>query len=134
MNLINETARRYISRSEDLGARRMPPVAPAPGGIGSEARVSAMGADRCRRMRILVCARQLPHNSEGFRVANRLGRSDCEVTLSENGAVDCDACDAVLLLGNAAWYPAMVKQLRTAGAGPRPFVTVWHWEPLPPPG
>lgn len=47
-------------------------------------------------------------------------------------SADLSAADVLLFLGNAAWRPQVIRQLRETPKALRPFVAVWHWEPLPP--
>lgn len=82
---------------------------------------------------ILACVRQLPNNSEGERVVSHLNEAGCDVTRFDEGSINFEGYDAVMLLGNLVWYPAMVRDLRALRGSQRPIVAVWHWEPLPPP-
>jgi len=45
---------------------------------------------------------------------------------------DLSAVDVLLFLGDAAWRPQVIRQLRRTPRALRPFTAVWHWEPLPP--
>jgi hypothetical protein len=47
-------------------------------------------------------------------------------------SADLSAADVLIFLGNAAWRPQIIRQLRQTPKGQRPFVAIWHWEPLPP--
>jgi hypothetical protein len=47
-------------------------------------------------------------------------------------SADFSAADVLIFLGNAAWRPQVIRQLRQTPKALRPFVAVWHWEPLPP--
>ena len=55
------------------------------------------------------------------------------VTELADGPVPASAADVVLLQGNAAWFPRAIAQLSALAPGSRPFVVIWHGEPLPPP-
>jgi len=42
--------------------------------------------------------------------------------------------DGVLLvMGNMIWYPELLQKLKQTSPSQRPFVVLWHSEPLPPP-
>ncbi len=82
---------------------------------------------------ILACVRRLPNNSEGERVVSHLNEAGCDLTLFDGRSLDFEAYDAVMMLGNLVWYPAMVKGLQALRGSQLPVVAVWHWEPLPPP-
>jgi hypothetical protein len=84
-------------------------------------------------LRILAGVRRLPHKSEGERVVSFLEAAGCHVTPITGNSVVSKDYDAILLLGNAVWYPDIVKKLLSARLDQRPVVAVWHWEPLHPP-
>ena len=84
-------------------------------------------------LHILAGVRRLPHNSEGERVVSYLKEAGCDVTQISGNSVVFKDYDAIILLGNAVWYPAIVRKLLSSHHDQRPVVVVWHWEPLPPP-
>lgn len=50
-----------------------------------------------------------------------------------DGEVRLQSSDVLFLMGNAHWYPLVRKQLADVPRNLRPFVAIWHTEPLPPP-
>ncbi len=83
---------------------------------------------------IAACIRTVPGGqTEGARIAAALERMGCRVT--PLGARRWSAADGpvLLILGNASWYPAVLRQLLSEPKERLPLVVIWHWEPLPPP-
>lgn len=82
---------------------------------------------------ILVCFRTIAgHRSEGARAADAIERLVKSLKRVPDGPAPLDGVDAVLLMGNANWFPGMRRQLRDLARRERPIVALWHWEPLPP--
>lgn len=82
---------------------------------------------------ITVCDRRVPAIA-GTRptvveVIEELGHT---VTMAEDGPLDLDAIEVLLLLGNPGYFPRMRRQLRRTPKDQRPLVVVLHSEPLPP--
>jgi len=81
-----------------------------------------------------ACIRTVPGGqTEGARIAAALEQMGCRVT--PLGARPWSPADGpvLLVLGNAYWYPAVLRQLLTEPKERLPLVVIWHWEPLPPP-
>ena len=65
-------------------------------------------------------------------VADEIRSQGFPVTSIAAESADLSAVDVLLFLGNAAWRPQVIRQLRRIPKALRPFTAVWHWEPLPP--
>jgi hypothetical protein len=85
------------------------------------------------RAEILICRRQIrpgrrPHwATASFRAA---GLPVAEI---RDGPLPPCARKVLLIMGNANWYPSILTQLKALPTQKRPFVMIWHTEPLPPP-
>lgn len=66
-------------------------------------------------------------------VAQEISAQGFDVQTFAADSADFSSSDVLLFLGNAAWRPGIVQRLRRTPPIERPFVAVWHWEPLPPP-
>lgn len=64
-------------------------------------------------------------------VALGVKRAGVEVTLKKDGPVPLTARDFVWIQGNFNWYPRLARQLASMSPGDRPYVILWHTEPLP---
>lgn len=53
------------------------------------------------------------------------------VTPAMDRDLDVSAADVVWIAGNMNWFPKVRRSLLEAPPSKRPFVIVWHWEPLP---
>lgn len=65
--------------------------------------------------------------------AETLARATCAVTDVGDGRLDLDGVDVVFVIGNAAWFPTLFRQLAETPARRRPLTVIRHDEPLPPP-
>jgi hypothetical protein len=63
-----------------------------------------------------------------------LTRYDCDVTLvsDDSAAIMPPPGHWLVVFGNAAWYPKMRRLLLALPRQRRPYVLLWHSEPLPP--
>lgn len=101
-----------------LGETRTPSLAPRP--VVEQA--------------IAACIRTVPGGqTEGARIAAALEQMGCRVTLLGRRRWSPPDGRLLLILGNAYWYPAVLRQLLTEPKERLPLVAIWHWEPLPPP-
>jgi len=85
--------------------------------------------------KIIVCYRKPPYKGkEGIHwFADSLKKIGLPFVGIGDEAIE-QSCDNILIiLGNANWYPRLLKQIETMGKPSRPLVTIWHTEPLPPP-
>ena len=84
-------------------------------------------------LRLAVCSRPIPARRGTEHVVSGLIRERGHAaTQVEDGPLDLDAVDAVLMLENCRWFPAVLRQLAQCGPSTRrPLLAVWHWEPLP---
>lgn len=83
---------------------------------------------------ITICRRSLPVQvGKRDQVARLLEEAGCQVTQVEDGPLDLATNGVVWILGNANWFPVICQQLGSRPRHERPFVLLWHNEPLPPP-
>lgn len=83
---------------------------------------------------ITICRRSLPVQVEKRdQVALLLEEAGCQVTQVEDGPLDRATNGVVWILGNANWFPTICRQLGSRPRHERPFLVLWHNEPLPPP-
>lgn len=80
-----------------------------------------------------VCRTILAGVVEPAFVAAEIERQGSLIDTIESPSPNLSSSDVLLFLGNASWKPEIVQQLRALPRQRRPFVAVWHWEPLPPP-
>jgi hypothetical protein len=84
---------------------------------------------------LIVCDRKLPvERGRSNQVTALLREAGHDVEEVSDGALRPAPDDVVLILGNAHWFPAIRASLLDLRAGERPFVAIWHTEPLPLPG
>jgi Glycosyl transferases group 1 len=62
-----------------------------------------------------------------------LGQSGWSITSGLDGSSELLSVPALLILGTAAWFPKLCRQLEQRAPSERPFVAIWHREPLPSP-
>jgi hypothetical protein len=79
-----------------------------------------------------VCRTILAGAVEPAFVAAEIERQGPSIETIESRTADLSSSEVLLFLGNASWKPEIVQQLRALPRQQRPFVAVWHWEPLPP--
>ncbi len=92
-----------------------------------------MGGDP-QNLAITFCYRALAHDRGQLHiVASSLAAAGCHVTQVEDGPLNLGAEEIVWILDNANWYPIIRQQLAARLKSERPFVVIWHAEPLPPP-
>ncbi len=92
-----------------------------------------MGGDP-QNLAITFCYRALAHNRGQLHiVASSLAAAGCHVTQIGDGPLNLGAEEIVWIFGNANWYPLIRRQLAARPQSERPFVVIWHAEPLPPP-
>jgi len=92
-------------------------------------------ADRLTlQLEIAACIRTVPGGqTEGVRIARALEQIGCSVTLLTERPWRPGDGAVLLILGNAQWYPKVLRQLLAEPRERLPFLVIWHWEPLPPP-
>ena len=63
-----------------------------------------------------------------------LARCGCDVTVVTDDSADSipSADNWLVVFGNAAWYPNVMRRLLATPRHRRPRVLIWHSEPLPP--
>jgi hypothetical protein len=66
-------------------------------------------------------------------VAATLIKAGYNVTEVREGPLNLAADGVAWILGNANWFPLAWRQLQAAPRSKRPFMVIWHYEPLPPP-
>jgi hypothetical protein len=100
-----------------------------------------------RGLQITVCCRQLPvRGMEGVQllpdssapggrtlVTTLLEEAGHRVTQVEDGPIDRNPGDVLLMLGNASWFRTICRQLATLERSRRPLTVIWQSEALPPP-
>lgn len=79
---------------------------------------------------IAVLRRPAPRD---YDVADALERRGIAVHQSDDAALGLGPTDTLWILGNALWYPRALRELLATPRRERPFVALWHSEPLPPP-
>lgn len=79
-----------------------------------------------------VCRTILAGAVEPAFVAAEIHRQGLSIETTETPTRNLSSSEVLLFLGNASWKPDIVQQLRALPRQQRPFVAVWHWEPLPP--
>jgi hypothetical protein len=81
---------------------------------------------------IAICHRNLPvHRGKRYVVTSLLEKAGYQVTQVEDGSLDLVTNGVVWILGNANWFPTVCRQLTSTPRPKRPFVIIWHTEPLP---
>lgn len=84
---------------------------------------------------LVVCDRKLPVSRGRVNAVTALLReSGYEPEEVPDMALRPAPEDVVLILGNAHWFPAVRASLLDLPPDRRPFVAIWHTEPLPLPG
>lgn len=85
-----------------------------------------------RNLAITFCYRALAANRGKLHiVAAALTDAGCRVTQVADEPLRLRADGIVWIFGNANWYPLICRQLAATPKSERPFVVVWHAEPLP---
>jgi len=92
-----------------------------------------MNAHDESRLRFVVCRRHIPALVGEEHAVTRILRSlRHRAVQTEDGHLDLDEVDVVVLLENCGWFPTIVDRLAAGRGNSRtPLVVVWHWEPLP---
>lgn len=87
-----------------------------------------------QRLKIILCVRPIPvRKGKRYVVTSILEEKGYNVAQVLDGPLNLEANSIVWMLGNANWYPVIRRQLAAMPKGERPFVVLWHNEPLPPP-
>lgn len=73
------------------------------------------------------------HSAAQRELAELIGAQGHRVVEIPDGPLSATADSVLLLAGNANWYPQIRRQLLRTGSDERPWLVVWHGEPLPPP-
>lgn len=88
--------------------------------------------DDLRNLAITFCYRPLaPNQGKLHIVTSALADAGCRVTQVADEPLRLRADEIVWLFGNANWYPTIRRQLAATPQSARPFVIIWHTEPLP---
>lgn len=83
---------------------------------------------------ITLCHRGVPATrGRQSTVAATLAKAEYNVTEIGDGPLNLAANSIVWILGNANWFPTVCRKLQAVPKSKRPFVVIWHYEPLPPP-
>jgi hypothetical protein len=83
---------------------------------------------------VAACIRTVPGGqTEGVRISTALEELGCRVNPLGNRPWRPEDGSVLLILGNAYWYPPVLRQLLREPKNKLPMVVIWHWEPLPPP-
>jgi hypothetical protein len=69
----------------------------------------------------------------GPELAEPFEQAGSRVTFGVDGDPELAEAPALLVLGNANWFPQLCRQLEQTPSERRPLVAIWHTEPLPPP-
>lgn len=82
---------------------------------------------------ITICFGKGPARPDRFQaIVSLLQTAGYQVShLLRKGPLNSSPDEVLLLLGNANWYPAIYRQLTARPRSERPFVVIWHYEPLP---
>lgn len=92
-----------------------------------------MSAHDDSRLRFVVCWRPIPARmGEEHAVTKILRHLRHRTIQSDDGHLDLEEIDVVIILENCRWFPTIAASLAARRAAARmPLVVVWHWEPLP---
>src|SRR5262245_6599782 len=92
-----------------------------------------MSAGEQSRLRFVVCWRPVPARLGEVHAVTRVLRGLGHQTIqSDDGHLDLEQVDVVIILENCRWFPTITSRLAARRAtSPLPLVVVWHWEPLP---
>lgn len=83
-------------------------------------------------MTVFVCQRRLPvHQDRRDEVTALIEATGQEAVQVGDGALEAGQADVVLVLGSANWFPRLLGHLSETPRRERPFVALWHTEPLP---
>lgn len=83
---------------------------------------------------ITFVRRDLPAHRGKSIIPPLLEEAGHRVTEGADGPLENLAPESVVwMFGNANWFPVVRRQLLSCPRRDRPFVVVWHFEPLPPP-
>jgi hypothetical protein len=98
------------------------------------AKASTLDLQPLLNQTIAACIRSVPGGqTEGVRIADALRQLGCRVNPLANRPWRPEDGSVLLILGNAYWYPPVLRQLLTEPKDQLPVTVIWHWEPLPPP-
>jgi len=87
-----------------------------------------------KSLNITVCYRPIAAlRGEQHAVTSILREVGYRVTQGEDTNADLESVGVVWVLENAGWFPRVMSELSRMPRHRRPFVIIWHWEPLPPP-
>jgi Glycosyl transferases group 1 len=81
------------------------------------------------KLSVIVCCRPRQRLQ---RLTTLLAEAGHQVTRVEDGPLDLAGDSVLWLQGNANWFPLICRQLIAKPKSKRPFVLLWHSEPLPP--
>ena len=83
---------------------------------------------------IKLCDHRAPaRRGQPHAVTSFLRDAGHHVTLIEDGTLDQSSDGVVWIQGNVNWFRRILGQLAARSEHERPFVVLWHFEPLPPP-
>jgi hypothetical protein len=83
-----------------------------------------------QNLAIMVCRRQ---GHEMRTVTALLEEAGHRVTRIKDEPLDLAGDSVMWIQGNANWFPVICRQLAARPQPKRPFLVLWHTEPLPPP-
>ncbi len=72
-------------------------------------------------------------NARELKRNRRFGQSGWLIRSGLDGSPELLREPVLLILGTAAWFPKLCRQLEQCRPSERPFVAIWHSEPLPSP-
>jgi glycosyl transferase family 1 len=89
----------------------------------------ALVNDGTPKLAIIVCCRPQQRQQ---RLTTLLAEAGHQVTLVQDGPLNLAGDSVLWIQGNANWFPRICRQLTAKPRSERPFVLLWHSEPLPP--
>ncbi len=90
--------------------------------------------ENLRDLAITVCYRPIRAlRDERHIVTSLLSQTGYRVTQVFKQLFDEKRTDILWIMDNANWFPAVCRQLCALHPSKRPFIVIWHTEPLPPP-
>jgi hypothetical protein len=91
------------------------------------------GDNSLQNAKIVIIHRSRSYTDRSKSIASCLQVAGYRVSVRKNGLLDLGDDEVLVLLGSANWYPVIWRQLASLPTSERPFSTMWHSEPLPPP-
>lgn len=87
-----------------------------------------------KKRSVTLCLRTLRGHTGTPPFTEHLTHCGCDVTRIPNDASGeiPPPGEWLIIRGNAAWFPNLLRRLKALPRDRRPFILVWHFEPLPP--